>query len=278
MAVALKQAKTKEFLAYQNQVLANAQAMAKRLKELGYKISTGPSLPLPLAERGKEGVGLADGTENHLVLVDLRPKGTDGARVEGVLELMHVACNKNTCPGDKSAFKPGGIRLGAPALTSRSLSESDFASVIDFIHAGVELTLKVQPKAGKTLKDFKEFINTDAVFKAEVSCHPLPCSFSFGPEPGLLRWGSWPSKCPNSPRTSPCPASTTTDLSPCDESEQAKKMTRAPGRDATDQTLASPCRITLHFVIIFLLNVTRRPLGSCAKEVNSLLPRGTGPN
>lgn len=55
---------------------------------------------------------LLGGTENHLVLVDLRPKGTDGARVERVLELCYITVNKNTCAGDKSAMTPGGLRLG----------------------------------------------------------------------------------------------------------------------------------------------------------------------
>ena len=52
------------------------------------------------------------GSDNHLVLVDLRPKGIDGARVERVCELASITVNKNTCPGDKSALVPGGLRLG----------------------------------------------------------------------------------------------------------------------------------------------------------------------
>lgn len=52
------------------------------------------------------------GTDNHLVLVDLRPQGMDGARAERVLELASITANKNTCPGDKSALTPGGLRLG----------------------------------------------------------------------------------------------------------------------------------------------------------------------
>lgn len=52
------------------------------------------------------------GTDNHLVLVDLRPKGLDGARAERVLELVSITANKNTCPGDRSAITPGGLRLG----------------------------------------------------------------------------------------------------------------------------------------------------------------------
>ena len=52
------------------------------------------------------------GTDNHLVMVDLRPGGMDGARAERVLELASITVNKNTCPGDKSALSPGGLRLG----------------------------------------------------------------------------------------------------------------------------------------------------------------------
>jgi glycine hydroxymethyltransferase len=52
---------------------------------------------------------LIGGTDNHLCLVDLRPLNTDGARVETVLDMAHMTCNKNTCPGDKSALKPGGV-------------------------------------------------------------------------------------------------------------------------------------------------------------------------
>ena len=73
------------------------------------------------------------GTENHLVLVDLRPKGVDGSRVERVLELAHIAANKNTVPGDKSALVPGGLRMGAPALTSRGFTEKDFRQVAQFV-------------------------------------------------------------------------------------------------------------------------------------------------
>lgn len=56
------------------------------------------------------------GTDNHLVLVDLRPQGMDGARAERVLELVSITANKNTCPGDKSALTPGGLRLGTDTV------------------------------------------------------------------------------------------------------------------------------------------------------------------
>ncbi|XP_048847414.1 serine hydroxymethyltransferase, cytosolic [Brienomyrus brachyistius] len=139
VAVALKQALTPEFKVYQVQVLANCRAMAQALMEKGYKIVTG-------------------GSDTHLILLDLRPKGTDGGRAEKVLEACAVACNKNTCPGDKSALRPSGLRLGSPALTSRGLLEEDFRKVAEFIHRGIELTLEIQkemnPKA--TLKEFKD--------------------------------------------------------------------------------------------------------------------------
>jgi len=79
---------------------------------------------------------LLGGTDNHLMLVDLRPMKTDGAKVEKVLEEISIAVNKNTCPGDKSALRPSGLRLGTPALTSRGLTELHMEKVADFIYRG----------------------------------------------------------------------------------------------------------------------------------------------
>lgn len=61
-------------------------------------------------------LNISGGTDNHLVLVDLRPIGIDGARAERVLELASITANKNTCPGDTSALTPGGLRLGEGEL------------------------------------------------------------------------------------------------------------------------------------------------------------------
>ena len=85
-----------------------------RLSELGYSLVSG-------------------GTDNHLVLVDLKPSGIDGARVQGVLDLASITLNKNSVPGDTSAIVPGGIRIGTPALTTRGFQEADFVRVADFI-------------------------------------------------------------------------------------------------------------------------------------------------
>ena len=88
--------------------------MCPRLSELGYKLVSG-------------------GTDNHLVLVDLKPAGIDGARVQGVLDLASITLNKNSVPGDTSAIVRGGIRIGTPGLTTRGFKAADFARVAEYI-------------------------------------------------------------------------------------------------------------------------------------------------
>lgn len=134
LAVALKQAQSKEFKEYQKQVLANAKSLAERLGNSDYTGGLGYNI-------------VSGGTDNHLVLVDLKSKGVDGARVERVLELCGVASNKNTVPGDKSALKPGGLRMGTPAMTTRGFVEPDFARVAEIVDQAVAITVKVDKKA-----------------------------------------------------------------------------------------------------------------------------------
>merc|ERR1719311_235709 len=99
---------------------------------------------------------VSGGTDNHLLLVDLKPSGIDGARVESVVEKANMAINKNTVPGDKSAFIPGGIRVGTPALTSRGFEEEHFDTVAEFIHRGVGIAKDINGSGiGKKLADFK---------------------------------------------------------------------------------------------------------------------------
>ena len=128
LAVALQQAQTQVFKDYQKTVLLNAKALANRLAELGYNIVSG-------------------GTDNHLVLIDLKSKDLDGARVERVLELVGVASNKNTVPGDISAMKPGGLRMGSPAMTTRGLLPDDFTRVAEIIDRAVTLTQQLDKRA-----------------------------------------------------------------------------------------------------------------------------------
>jgi glycine hydroxymethyltransferase len=134
LAVALKQAQTKEFKDYQRTILLNAKALADRLGN----------------PKGKGGLGytvVSGGTDNHLVLIDLKDRGIDGARVERVLELVGVASNKNTVPGDKSAMKPGGLRMGSPAMTSRGFSPEDFTRVAEVVDRAVTISQKVDKLA-----------------------------------------------------------------------------------------------------------------------------------
>ena len=124
------------FKAYQAQVKANAAALANALMSRGYKLVT-------------------DGTENHLVLWDLRPNGLTGSKMETICDMLHITLNKNAVYGDASALTPGGCRIGAPAMTSRGLKEADFVTIADFLHEAVELALEVQSSHGKMLKDWK---------------------------------------------------------------------------------------------------------------------------
>jgi len=149
LACALKQAATPEFKAYQEQVLSNSKALADGLQKRGFSLVSG-------------------GTDNHIVLVDLRPKGVDGSRVERVLELAHIAANKNTVPGDVSAMVPGGLRMGSPALTSRGFVEADFEKVAEFVDKAVNIAVDLKQKAGPKLKDFKEYVNKNKVPEIEA--------------------------------------------------------------------------------------------------------------
>lgn len=139
LAVALKQASTPEFKTYQEKVVANAKTLENKFKSLGQKL-------------------VADGTDSHMVLLDLRSHNLDGARVEAVLEQINIACNKNSIPGDKSALTPCGIRIGTPAMTSRGFGEAEFEKVAIYIDESIKICKEVQsalPKEANKLKDFK---------------------------------------------------------------------------------------------------------------------------
>merc|ERR1712060_1015070 len=135
LATQLKEVATPEFAAYIKQVKANASALCDFLTSKGQKLAT-------------------NGTENHLMLWDLRPHQLSGSKVEKVLEAVHITLNKNAVHGDVSAMSPGGVRIGAPAMTSRGLKEADFEQIGDFLHQGLQLALEVQSTTGKKLVDF----------------------------------------------------------------------------------------------------------------------------
>jgi glycine hydroxymethyltransferase len=140
LSVALKQAQTQEFKDYQAQVVKNAKALEHRLSKEGLQMVSG-------------------GTDNHLLLIDLTKKGVNGNKAELVCENVSIVCNKNTVPGDKSALSPSGLRVGAPAMTSRGLVEEDFEKVGEFISRAVKVTQDIQNTSGKKLADFKKVMN-----------------------------------------------------------------------------------------------------------------------
>ena len=114
-AIAFGEILTDEFLVYQQQVQKNAQAMAKNFTDKGYEIISG-------------------GTDNHLMLIDLRNKNISGKKAEQVLGHADITANKNMVPyDDKSAFVTSGIRFGVAAVTTRGMVESDMAFVVNAI-------------------------------------------------------------------------------------------------------------------------------------------------
>jgi len=114
-AVAFGEALQPQFRTYSEAVVANAQALAKRLEERGLAIVSG-------------------GTDNHLMLVDLRPKGLTGRDAEAALERAGITCNKNAIPFDPAPpAVTSGLRLGSPAATTRGFGTKEFVQVGDMI-------------------------------------------------------------------------------------------------------------------------------------------------
>jgi glycine hydroxymethyltransferase len=119
-AVCLKEALDPSFKDYAKQVANNAKALAARLNMLGYRIVSG-------------------GTDNHLMLVDLRGRGLNGADVQITLDKAAITVNKNAIPFDTEPItKTGGVRIGTPAMTTRGMKEEEMMEIADFIHAVIE--------------------------------------------------------------------------------------------------------------------------------------------
>lgn len=143
VATQLKEVATEEFKEYARQVRANARAVADQLKtKYGYTLATG-------------------GTDNHLVLWDLKPQSLNGSKMQAVCDHVSITLNKNAVLGDKSALTPGGVRVGTPALTTRGLKEEDFRQVADFLHSAVQIALKLQ-EGVKTQKEFEAAVKASS--------------------------------------------------------------------------------------------------------------------
>jgi len=119
-AIAFGEALTDEFLHYQVQVKKNAAAMAEAFVERGYQL-------------------ISNGTDNHMMLIDLRNKNITGKEAEAALGKAEITVNKNMVPfDDKSPFITSGIRVGTPAITTRGLKEEDMVTVVKFIDEVIE--------------------------------------------------------------------------------------------------------------------------------------------
>src|SRR4029077_4663519 len=114
-AVCFKEALSPEFKAYSTQVVANAKALAASLMELGFSIVSG-------------------GTDNHLMLVDLRNRGLTGKVAQSALDVAAITVNKNTVPKEtQSPLVTSGVRIGTPAVTTRGMKEAEMRTIAGLI-------------------------------------------------------------------------------------------------------------------------------------------------
>merc|ERR1719446_753008 len=143
LAAQLLEVNTPDFAEYSRQVIVNSQVLARTLIENGHKLAS-------------------DGTDNHLVLWDLRPHGLTGGKVEKVCEAASISLNRNAVHGDVSALSPGGVRIGSPAMTTRGCGAEEFKKIGEFLDRCCQIALKIQQEKGKKLKDFEEGIVDNA--------------------------------------------------------------------------------------------------------------------
>ncbi|HUW55498.1 MAG TPA: serine hydroxymethyltransferase [Planctomycetota bacterium] len=149
-AVSFREALHPHFRAYQRQIVSNAQTLAEGMMKLGYRITSG-------------------GTDNHLLLVDLGPKGITGAVAERVLGTAGITCNKNLIPFDKRRPKDtSGIRLGTPAVTTRGLKQPEMTLLAQCIHKvlsapdDADVQSAVMAQVGELCKTFPIYRNVVA--------------------------------------------------------------------------------------------------------------------
>merc|ERR1711959_252553 len=137
LAAQLLEVATPEFDVYTKSVMANAKALGDAMMAKGHKLAT-------------------DGTDNHLILLDLRPHGLTGSKVEKVCDLASISLNRNAVHGDASALSPGGVRIGTPAMTTRGCGAEQFTKIAEFLDRCCTIAKQVQAEKGKKLKDFEQ--------------------------------------------------------------------------------------------------------------------------
>lgn len=143
IAYSFKRAKTKEFLSYQNQIVKNAKVLSLALKKKGFQLVT-------------------NGTDNHLMVVDLKNLNLSGKEAEKILEQANILANRNVIPGDLKAFNPSGIRIGTPFVSFRGMKEKEMELIADFIDRLLikkENPWKIKKEVKKLTKQFPLTIN-----------------------------------------------------------------------------------------------------------------------
>lgn len=163
IATQMKEVCSDEWKVYAKQVQTNAKTLANALCLNGYKL-------------------VSNGTDNHLLLWNVRDAKLTGSNMEKVLEKINISSNKNAIQGDSSAFNPGGIRLGTSALTSRGMKEKDMEVIADFLHRAAQLCRKIQTSIGTTnaaafaqaVKSCEEVTNLANEVEAFAITFPMP--------------------------------------------------------------------------------------------------------
>jgi glycine hydroxymethyltransferase len=126
-AVSFGEALKDDFKEYQQQIISNAKALADGLLEGGFRLVSG-------------------GTDNHLILIDVRPKGLTGKKAESLLDEIGLATNKNTIPFDpESPFVTSGIRIGTPAVTTRGMKEEEMKEIAKIITLALDESKDREP-------------------------------------------------------------------------------------------------------------------------------------
>merc|ERR1711972_434458 len=152
LAAQLLEVNTPAFVEYSKNVVENAKILATELMAKGHKLAS-------------------DGTDNHLILWDLRPHGLTGSKVEKICEAASISLNRNAVHGDASALSPGGVRIGPPAMTTRGCTDDDFKQIASFLDRCCTIAINIQKEKGKKLKDFEEGLKENAdvmALKTEV--------------------------------------------------------------------------------------------------------------
>ena len=166
----LLEVNTPSFVEYSKDVVSNAGTLAEALIAKGHKLASG-------------------GTDNHLVFWVLRPHGLTGSKVEKVCEAASISVNRNTVPGDASALSPGGVRIGAPAMTTRGCTTEDFKMIADFLHRCDSIALEL----GVGLKFRRDRRGSPQVLQVYFAAMwgsldvpaPCDCSSAIKPSPTL---------------------------------------------------------------------------------------------